>query len=84
MVITLTSAVGYLWYTVADLGFPRGRDTDPPGGRQHTTLPNFPKKLHKIERIWTRGGAPPLDPPLVYRSCLYDKSVADDTAFVQL
>ena len=27
------------------------------GGRQHTILPNFPKKLHEIERIWTPGGA---------------------------
>ena len=26
------------------------------GGRQHTILPNFPKKLHEIERIWTPGG----------------------------
>ena len=43
LVITLTSAVGYLCYTVADLEFPRGRGADPPGGRQHTILPNFPK-----------------------------------------
>ena len=27
------------------------------GGRQHTILPNFPKKLHEIERIWTEGGS---------------------------
>ena len=27
-----------------------------PRGRQHTILPNFPKKLHEIERIWTPRG----------------------------
>ena len=25
------------------------------GGDQHKILPNFPKKLHEIERIWTPG-----------------------------
>ena len=57
-------------FAVADPGFPRGGGANFPGGRQHTILPKFPKKLHEIERIWTpRGGArplrPPLDPPLV-------------------
>ena len=43
-------------------------------GRQHTILPNFPKKLHEIERIWTPQGVmhpgrpPPLDPPLGYNN----------------
>ena len=42
-----------------------------PGGRQHTILPNFPKKLHEIERIWA-----PLNPPLnssaAFKSSLFD------------
>ena len=41
---------------VADPGFPRGGGANSPGGRQHTILPNFPKKVHEIERIWTPGG----------------------------
>ena len=42
--------------TVTDPGFPRGGSANSPGGgRQHTILPKFPKKLHEIERIWTRG-----------------------------
>ena len=62
----------YVQYTlaVADLGFPRGGGANSPGGRQHTILPNFPKKLHEIERIWAPGGgARPkfyyVDPPLI-------------------
>ena len=56
---------------MADPGFPRGGGANSPGaGRQHTILPNFPQKLHEIERIWTpRGGARPkfyfVDPPLL-------------------
>ena len=43
---------------VADPGFPRGGGANLSGGRQHTILPKFPKKLHEIERIWTpEGGA---------------------------
>ena len=34
---------------------PRRRGRTPSSGRQHTLLPNFPKKLHEIEKI--------LDPP---------------------
>ena len=54
---------------MADPGFPRGGGTNSRGGRQHTILANFPKKLHEIERIWTQGGTHPsrplsLDPPL--------------------
>ena len=26
------------------------------GGGQHTILPNVPRKLHEIERIWTPKG----------------------------
>ena len=47
-----------------DPGFPRGGGADSPGGCQHTILPNFPKKLHEIERIWVPGGHAPLAPPL--------------------
>ena len=52
---------------VADPGFSRGGDVNPPGGREHA---KFSRKLHEIERIWTpRGGGrasltPPLDPPM--------------------
>ena len=35
-------------------------------GRQHTNLPDFPKKLHEIKKILVRRGAPPpLDPPVL-------------------
>ena len=43
---------------VADPGFPRGGGANFRGGRQHTILPKFSKKLHEIERIWTGGGVP--------------------------
>ena len=52
-------------FPVAGPGFPRGRGTNSPGGRQHTILPKFPKKMHEIERIWTpREGRVPLAPSL--------------------
>ena len=45
--------------------FPEEGAPTPQGGRQHTILPYFPKKLHEIERIWAGESlAPPLDPPL--------------------
>ena len=34
----------------ADPGFRVGGGFDPTGGCQHTILPNFPKKLHEIEK----------------------------------
>ena len=51
----------------ADPGFPVGEGADPWGGgasRQHIILSKFPKKLHEIEKIVGRMGAPPFDPPL--------------------
>ena len=43
---------------VADPGFPRGGGANPPEGAPTYILPNFPQKLHEIERIWTpREGA---------------------------
>ena len=50
--------------------FPDGGAPTPRWGHQPTILPNFYRKLHENERIWTpRGGAhpwcPPLDPPMV-------------------
>ena len=39
--------------SVVDPGFPQGGGANSPGGHQHMNLPNFPKKLHEIERIWT-------------------------------
>ena len=53
---------------VAVQGFPRGGGTNPPGGRQHTILPNFPKKCMKLKEFGPPGEreslTPPLDPPL--------------------
>ena len=56
----------------ADPEFPVGGGANPPGGRQHTILSNFPKKMHGSEKIlvrWGGGGAQMrvgylLDPPL--------------------
>ena len=45
------------YWPVADPGFPWGGGINSPGGGQHMILPNFPKNLHEIERIWTRGVA---------------------------
>ena len=44
----------------ADPGFPVGGARTLQGGRQPTTLPNFPKKMHEIENIlFRRWGARP-------------------------
>ena len=45
-----------------DPRLPVGGSTNPPGEHQHTILPNFPKKLHGIEKILGRQGT--LDLPL--------------------
>ena len=55
---------------MTDPEFPGGGNANPPSGggwRKHMILPKFPKKLHKIERIWTRGAGPKFhhDSPLV-------------------
>ena len=52
--------------SVADPGFPRRGGRQPPRwGCQPTILPNFYRKLHENERIWTpRGGRASLAPPL--------------------
>ena len=42
--------------SVADPGFPLGGGANPPGGANIWFGQIFPKKLHEIERIWTRGG----------------------------
>ena len=48
---------------VADPGFPRGRGANPPGGRQHTILPNFLKKCMKLKQISIpSGGSRPSSP----------------------
>ena len=45
--------------------FPEEGAPTPWGRRQHKILPNFPKKLHEIERIWAPGGSVrPSLPPL--------------------
>ena len=41
-----------------------GSRISPRWGRQHD-FGKISQKLHEIERIWTPGGAPPLDTPLV-------------------
>ena len=48
---------------------PRGGGPNPPGGRQHTILPNFPKNCMQLKEFGPQGGGarplrPPLDPPL--------------------
>ena len=49
-------------------GFPEGVRQLQRWGRQPIIFANFPQKLHKIEEIWTEGGARPwrlsLDPPM--------------------
>ena len=41
---------------VADPGFPRGGDANPPGALTYD-FAKFSQELHEIERIWTpRGG----------------------------
>ena len=49
---------------VEDPGFPRGGGANSPGEEAPTyDFANFPKNLHKIERIWTpRGGGVPRAP----------------------
>ena len=47
----------------ADLGFPVGRGANPPGAPTYDFV-KFSEKLHEIEKILVRRGAPPLDPPL--------------------
>ena len=42
--------------TVADPGFPRGGAANPPGGRQHTILPKFPKNCMKLKEFRRGGG----------------------------
>ena len=44
---------------MADPGFPPGGGANSPGGRQHTILPNFPKKCMKLKEFGP-GGASPL------------------------
>ena len=41
-----------------DPGFPVEGDANPPGGCQHTILPNFPKNCMKLRKFWSVGGAP--------------------------
>ena len=65
--ISLWWVVCVTGYTVADPGFPRrgGGRQRPRWGRQPTILPNFYRKLHENERIWTpsRGARVPGAPP---------------------
>ena len=54
-----------------DPRFPVGGGANPPGGvRQHTNLPDFPKKLHEIKKILVcRGGMRREYPPWI-RHCI--------------
>ena len=36
--------------------FPRGGGTNPPGGHEHTILPNFPKTSMKLKEFVPGGG----------------------------
>ena len=54
-----------------DPGFPVGGGTNHPGrgrGRQHTSLPEFPKNCMKLRKFWSVEGAPP---PLGSATVLY-------------
>ena len=44
---------------VADPGFPRGGAGIPPGGCQHTVLPNVPKNCMKLKEFGPQGGTRP-------------------------
>ena len=64
-----------------------GSRISPRRGSQHTILPNFPKKLHEFERIWTpRGDARPkfyyVDPPLFTHLCVNSNVFMDLSHFV--
>ena len=50
-------------YAEGDPGFPLGFGANPPGGRQHINMPDFPKNCMKLRTLWLIGGCP-LDPPL--------------------
>ena len=56
-------------FAVADPRFPPGEGANPPEGRQHTILPNFPKNCMKLKEFEPLGAwpsrPPPLDPPLI-------------------
>ena len=43
----------------ADTGFSVGGGANPPGGRQHTNLSDFPENCMKLRKFWSVGGAPP-------------------------
>ena len=49
----------------ADTRFPVGGGANP-WGRQHTSLPDFPKNCMKLRKFWSVGvrGRSPLDPPM--------------------
>ena len=52
---------------MADPGFPRVGGANPPGGRQHKILPNFPKSYMKLKEFALLGRPKPyyVDPPLL-------------------
>ena len=52
----------------ADTRFSVGGGANP-WGRQHTSLPDFPKNCMKLRKFWS-GGRAPLDPPLVLERIL--------------
>ena len=60
--ITFTQTIGA--FTRADPGFPVG-GAPTLGGTPTYDFAKFFKKLHEIEKILGRRGAPPLNPPLV-------------------
>ena len=69
-------------WSVTDPGFPRGGGASPPGGRQHTILPNFPKNCTESKEFGPgerrASLTPPLDPPLlvvVTKTCTVGKRV---------
>ena len=58
------------YFTVADLGFPRGGCANAKRGRQPTICLIFPENCMKMKKFWLGGARPwrpPLDPPLNLR-----------------
>ena len=50
-------------WSVTDPGFPRGGGASPPGRRQHTILPNFPKNCTELKEFGPGKGVRPSRPP---------------------
>ena len=63
-----------IYYSVADLGFPRGMGADSPGGTNIRFCQNFPKTSWNWKNLDPRGDARPkfyyVDPPLLFNKII--------------